>query len=85
MPGEFIDPVAPILWLLRGAPNLAMIPFVKMVVSAGALGATVGTAMGEYSAASRAAGGTTVGTGADWYSPEIQKYEATSFGSTRII
>jgi len=82
---DIIDPIAPILWLLRGAPILGMIPFVKIVLSAGALGATVGTAMGEASMASREAGGVTVGTGADWYSPEIQKYEASSFGSTRII
>ena len=85
MPDVIIDPAAPILWLLRGAKVLSPIPFVKMTLSAGALGATVGTAMGEYSAASRAAGGVTVGTGADWYSPEIQKYESSSFGSTRII
>ena len=50
-------------WLLRGAKVLSPIPFVKMTLSAGALGATVGTAMGEYSMASREAGGVTVGTG----------------------
>ena len=72
-----IDPVAPIVWLLRGAPNLTAIPFVRMVVSAGALGGVVGTYLGEHK-------GAKVG-GVDIYTPEIQKYEFSALGSTRVI
>jgi hypothetical protein len=63
--------------LLRGGKLLTPIPLVKMVLSAGALGATVGTYLGENK-------GEKIG-GVDIYTPEIRKYEASALGSTRII
>lgn len=72
---ELIDPSAPILWLLRGGKVLTPIPFAKMVLSAGSLGATVGTYLAENKGK----------VGVDIYTPGIQKYEASALGSTRII
>jgi len=81
-----IDPAAPILWLLRGGKLLTPIPLVKMVLSAGALGATVGTYLGEHTRAQNEAGiYMALGQAVDLYSPEIQKYEFSALGSTRII
>ena len=74
---ELIDPSAPILWLLRGGKVLTPIPLVKMFLSTAALANVVATYAAEHT-------GEKVG-GIDIYTPEIQKYEFSALGSTRII
>ena len=70
------DPAAPILWLLRGAKPLEAVPFVKILL---------GTAELAVITAQWAAAGPTSFQSADLYTPEIQKYEHSALGSTRVI
>lgn len=71
-----VDPAAPILWLLRGGEVLAPIPFVKILLGSAELAVIT---------AEWAAEGPTSFQSADLYTPEIQKYEHSALGSTRII
>ena len=68
------DPAAPILWLLRRGEALAPVPFVKMLFGT----AELAVVTAEYAA-------TGSGASANLYSKEIQKYESSALGSTRII
>ena len=68
------DPAGPILWLLRRGEALAPVPFVKMLLGT----AELASITAEYAA-------TGSGASANLYSPEIQKYEHSALGSTRII
>ena len=79
-----IDPAAPIVWLLRGAQPIGMIPYVRLLLSTAALAHLfVTTPMyitgGGDSSSPDAISGTNL------YTQEIQKYEFSALGSTRII
>ena len=69
------DPAAPILWLLRRGQALAPVPFVKMLLGTAELAVITATWAAEDA----------TGASANLYSKEIQKYEHSALGSTRII
>jgi hypothetical protein len=62
------------------------IPFFKTMRASADLGVLVGTTWGETTRAENEAGVyMALGQAVDLYSPEIQKYEFSALGSTRII
>lgn len=78
-----IDPSAPILWLLRGGKLLSPIPFFKILISVPELAYIVAVTPMVVEG-----GGENTGdafTGTNFRSPEIEKYESSALGSTRII
>jgi hypothetical protein len=62
------------------------IPFFKVIKASADLGVLVGTEWGETTRSQNEAGVyMALGQAVDLYSPEIQKYEFSALGSTRII
>ena len=62
------------------------IPFFKLVKGSADLGVYVGTTWRETTNEQNAAGiYMALGQAVDLYSPEIQKYEFSAYGSTRVI
>ena len=62
------------------------IPLFKTLKASADLGVYVGTTWGETTHAENEAGVyMALGQAVDLYSPEIQKYEFSAYGSTRVI
>lgn len=66
-------------FLLKKKGPLGLVPFLRVLKSSGELGARVGVESARFDM-SRGKN-----HGVDYYSPEIQKYESSALGSTRII
>ena len=74
------DPAGPILWLLRRGEALAPVPFVKMLLGTAELAVITATWAATPTSESQI-----LGASANLYSKEIQKYESSALGSSRII
>ena len=62
------------------------IPFFKLAKASADLGVYVGTSFGETTRVQNEVGiSMALGQAVDLYSPEIQKYEFSAYGSTRVI